>query len=150
VADHDCWASHFGATRIIHETEVEPSIDGIEVQLSGSGPWNLSGEVVASDALDGGVQLVHTPGHTAGSICMWHAPSKTMFTGDHFGFSERLGRVVVFTGYNRAGVAQQARNVQKLLDYDFLHVLPGHGRCFHLRDAAERLRVVTEAVDAVL
>jgi hypothetical protein len=33
--------------------------------------------------------------------------------------------------------------VQKLLDYDWLHVLPGHGHPAHLRDAAHRLAAVS-------
>lgn len=33
--------------------------------------------------------------------------------------------------------------MQKLLDYDWLHVLPGHGTPARLRDAAERLQSVS-------
>jgi len=38
--------------------------------------------------------------------------------------------------------------VQKLLDYDWLHVLPGHGAPARLRDAAERLQAVSALLQA--
>ncbi len=34
--------------------------------------------------------------------------------------------------------ALQARSVEKLRQYDFLHVLPGHGRRAHFKDAEDR------------
>jgi len=127
---------------VMHSTEIRPSIADMEVQLGGSGPWDLSGREIPADALDGGVQIVHVPGHTSGSIALWHAPSKAMFTGDHLGWSERMGGVSIFPRYNRDGIARQVGSVEKLLEYDFLHVLPGHGRRFTVRDAAERLKMV--------
>jgi glyoxylase-like metal-dependent hydrolase (beta-lactamase superfamily II) len=150
IGDHDKWAQHFGAMRVIHAKEIRPSIADIEVQLLGEGPWDLQGKVVGDDHLDGGVQLVHTPGHTSGSICLWHEPTKTMFTGDHLGYSERVGRVSIFPRYNRCGIEKQVESVQKLLQFDFLHVLPGHGRRFHVADAAERLRVLSQVAEASL
>lgn len=32
--------------------------------------------------LFGGIQVIHTPGHTPGHICLYHQPSKTLVTGD--------------------------------------------------------------------
>ena len=150
IGDHDKWAAHFGAPRVIHEAEVRRSIADIEVQLTGTGPWDLQGRTVAEGALDGGVALVHTPGHTEGCICLWHAPTQTMFTGDHIGWSERVGRVSLFPRYNRAGMRRQVESAQKLLNFDFLHVLPGHGRRFHLKNAAERLQMVSDVAEAEL
>lgn len=37
----------------------------------------------------------------------------------------------------------QVENVRKLLDYDWVHLLPGHGRPMRLKDAAHRLQLVT-------
>ena len=44
--------------------------------------------------------------------------------------------------YNWYSVPEQVNSIRKLLDYDFLHVLPGHGRPGHLRDAAHRVQLV--------
>ena len=46
IGDQDKWAQRFGATRIMHETEIRPSINDIETQLQGEGPWNLAGETI--------------------------------------------------------------------------------------------------------
>jgi hypothetical protein len=35
-------------------------------------------------------------------------------------------------------------SIAALLAYDWLHVLPGHGRAAHLEDALHRLRAVSE------
>ena len=150
ISDHDKWAAHFGAPRVMHSDEIRASIRDVEIQLQGTGPWNLRGETVGEAELDGGVQLVHTPGHTTGCITMWHAPTKTVFTGDHFGYSLRVDRATIFPRYNRAGKELQVESVQKLLNFDWLHVLPGHGRRFHIADAAERLQVVNTTADAEL
>ena len=50
-----------------------------EVQLDGSGPWELP---------DGGedVSLVATPGHTNGHIVLHFRPEQTLLTGDHLSF----------------------------------------------------------------
>lgn len=144
IGDHDKWAAHFAAPRIIHATEVRPAIADIEVQLSGTGPWDLSGAPIAPDALDGGVRLIHVPGHTAGCIALWHAPSRAVFTGDHLGWSERVGGVSIFPRYNRGGIAKQVESVDALLELDFLHVLPGHGRRFSVAGEEERREMAAQ------
>lgn len=44
----------------------------------------------------------------------------------------------------RFSIPQQLDSVAKLLQYDWLHVLPGHGRPAHLRDASHRLEAVSK------
>lgn len=62
----------------------------VEVQLEGQGPWQLP---------DGSqdVELIHTPGHTEGSVVLLFKPGKVLFSGDHFGVSRRVGRLAVMT-----------------------------------------------------
>lgn len=132
VAGHDKWHEALGTERIIHNTETNSSqgTDAVEVQLEGEGPWQLP---------DGSedIELIHTPGHTDGSVVLLYKPSSTLFSGDHMGVSRRLGRLAVFTTYS-SDPALQARSVEKLKQYDFLHVLPGHGRRAHFKDAEDR------------
>ncbi|GMH41780.1 hypothetical protein BSKO_09690 [Bryopsis sp. KO-2023] len=143
VGDHAKWAKKFNATRLIHNTEVNQQQGTIdcEVQWEGEGPWTLD---------DGSTDLefILVPGHSSGSICMFHSPSKTMFAGDHMGNSLRYpGKLSVFVGYS-SDPKTQYESTRKLLDYDFLHVLPGHGRRVHFKDATERLKMITEAIEA--
>eukprot|EP00955_Chlamydomonas_euryale_P031901 334725-Chlamydomonas_euryale.AAC.5 len=87
VADHAKWASHFNAKRILHELEVQASTADVEVKLQGDGPWDLDGRPLQMRRIGGaaqpppGSQIVHTPGHSTGSICVWYEPQKAMFTG---------------------------------------------------------------------
>lgn len=56
----------------------------VEVQLEGQGPWQLP---------DGSqdVELIHTPGHTDGSVVLLFKPGQVLFSGDHFAVSRRAG-----------------------------------------------------------
>jgi len=77
VADHDKWAKRFpAAQRIIHRADVTASTNEVELQLEGEGTWKLANDLM----------IVHTPGHTAGSICILvQIPKKdaVLFSGDH-------------------------------------------------------------------
>ena len=46
--------------------------------------------------------------------------------------------VVWFCRTYSSNPSLQAKSVQKLQDLDFLHVLPGHGRRAHFKDAEDR------------
>ena len=52
----------------------------VEVKLEGEGPWTLP---------DGStdVELIHTPGHTTGHVVLLYKPERTLFSGDHWGYS---------------------------------------------------------------
>lgn len=140
VGHHDKWAAEFGATRIIHKTEAnaQQRTDACEVQLTGEGPWDVDG---SSD-----LEIIHTPGHTAGSITLYHKPTKSMFTGDHLFYSSENEHLGISTKYVQS-IPQQVVSLQKMLDYDFLHILPGHCRRFSFRDATERLKAITAIVE---
>ena len=97
VADHIRWKERFPAmVRVMHARDVRgpdswPYIDmrGVEMQLEGAGPWEMLP----------GLRAIHTPGHSAGSVSfLAEAPlcggaEGALFTGDHFCFSGRLGRL---------------------------------------------------------
>jgi glyoxylase-like metal-dependent hydrolase (beta-lactamase superfamily II) len=57
-----------------------------EWQLEGEGPWELGDDV----------QLIFTPGHTAGCVSLLYRPDRALFTGDHLAYSYRLGRLTIF------------------------------------------------------
>lgn len=71
-------------------------------------------------------------------------PMPQQSAGDHFGFSYTKGRASIFPRYNRHGRKLQVENVEKLLQFDFEHVLPGHGRRFFVHDAQERRQALEE------
>lgn len=78
VADHGKWSKWLNCDRILHSKEVNSSTADVEIKLEGSGPWSLGDEIA----------LIHTPGHTEGSVCLFYKPLKVLFTGDHLGIGE--------------------------------------------------------------
>ena len=62
--------------------------------------------------------------------------------GDHLFYSSRQNRLGISTVYVK-NVAQQVVSLRKMLDYDFLHILPGHSRRFSFVDATDRLQAIT-------
>ncbi|KAF5830426.1 beta-lactamase-like protein [Dunaliella salina] len=160
VGNHRAWARHFNATRIIHKNEVTQDTSDVEIQLEGEGPWQIGAElqpVEESSAETGSqhqpssstadCQIVFTPGHTAGHMCLYHQPSRTIFTGDHLSSPPNVikpHQLYVFEKYNWFSLPMQLQSIQKLLDLDFLHVLPGHGRMASFNSPMHRLRAVSD------
>lgn len=142
VAGHADWAARFSARRIVHKEEaMRAGLEAAEVQLEGVGPWSLA--QVTGDDSQQGVSFVFTPGHTLGHTCMVHHPTKALFSGDHLAADDdHPDQLQVFKEFNWYSFDKQLVSVQALLNWDWLHVLPGHGRRAHLRDAVHRLRAV--------
>ena len=71
------------------------------------------------------LELIHTPGHTAGSSCLYLDDGETriMFTGDTL-FNGTVGRTDLPTGDGEA----LRRSVERLSGYDVDFGLPGHGK----------------------
>lgn len=73
-------------------------------------------------------QLIHTPGHTPGGICLYNRDEKILFSGDAL-FAGSIGRTD-FSGYNMQKCFEQlVDNIRKklLILPDDTTVLPGHG-----------------------
>lgn len=85
----------------------------------------------------GGLRVLHTPGHTPGSVCYLLEREGLLFSGDTlFSDGERVSRSVPFPGYNRADYVASLR---ALAEMDFGILCGGHGAPL-LRGASRRLR----------
>ncbi|MCH8309585.1 MAG: MBL fold metallo-hydrolase [Chloroflexi bacterium] len=73
----------------------------------------------------GGVRVIHTPGHTSGSVCFLEEGTGTLFSGDTiFSDGKRISRSVPFPGYD----AESYRaSLTRLATLDFEAVCGGHG-----------------------
>ncbi|KAL4564140.1 hypothetical protein LXL04_028192 [Taraxacum kok-saghyz] len=127
VADHKKWSDRFGCKRILHSTEVQDITEDVEMKLDGCGPWSLNDDI----------QLIHTPGHTEGSVCLLYKPLKVLFTGDHLAIEED-SELSLSEEYNFYSVPVQLESVAKLLEVDFEWMLPGHGRRVVHKDIEEK------------
>ena len=126
VADAERFADHFGSRRIIHRDELS-SQPGAEVVLDGAGPWEL----------DGGFLAIFTPGHTQGH-CVLLVRDKFLFTGDHLDWDRRSQSLSASEDYCWYSWSEQLESVQRLANYRFEWVLPGHGQRVKLH--ADKMR----------
>ncbi|KAL6759763.1 beta-lactamase-like protein [Haematococcus lacustris] len=148
VGDHEKWAAHFKAPRILHQGEVNDDTAGVEVKLQGTGPWVLrpgsSPLVVPADQQDQeGAELlmVHTPGHTTDHVVLLQRATRTLFAGDHLSSPEdrhEPATLHVFKDFCWYDLGTQLKSVELLLAYDWVNVLPGHGRMAFLTTIEQR------------
>ncbi|KAE8022968.1 hypothetical protein FH972_008728 [Carpinus fangiana] len=126
IADHERWSKRLSCDRILHSLDVEGSTANVEIKLEGSGPWSLGQDI----------QLIYTPGHSEGSVCLFYKSLKILFTGDHLAMAE--SGLSIFEQYNYCSVPLQLKSIRALLDLDFKWVLPGHGRRIEFKDHQEK------------
>jgi glyoxylase-like metal-dependent hydrolase (beta-lactamase superfamily II)/ferredoxin len=128
VAEHATFARRFGCERVIHERDVGGSTENVERKISGTDPV----------ALDGDLLVIPTPGHTPGHAVLLYR-KRFLFTGDHLAWSRRRGGLVAFRDACWYSWEKQTRSMERLLDYSFEWVLPGHG-AWHRAESPEQMR----------
>ena len=125
IADHAKFAEHFHCPRVMHEAD-GAAARGIERVICGADPLRI----------DDDLQLIPTPGHTRGHQVFLYR-DKVLFTGDHLAWSPERQTLTAFRDVCWSSWTDQTRSMEKLLDYRFEWVLPGHGRIGH--GAAEEM-----------
>ncbi len=78
------------------------------------------GDMVQAGSME--LEVIHTPGHTAGSICLYDKKSGTLFSGDTF-FSDGVGRTDMAGGDEK----ELQKSLQKVSELKFKRLFPGHG-----------------------
>jgi len=126
VADHARFASHFRAERVMHADD-NAARYGVEHVIEGEDAARLDRELV----------VIPTPGHTRGHTVLLYK-DKYLFTGDHLAWSPTRETLIAFRSACWYSWPVQTRSMERLLDYSFEWVLPGHGRIHH--DTAEGMR----------
>jgi glyoxylase-like metal-dependent hydrolase (beta-lactamase superfamily II)/ferredoxin len=132
VADHEKWASHFGAERILHRDDISRSTSGVEHVLTGSAAITLDNDLLA----------IPTPGHTRGHTVLLYR-NQYLFSGDHLWWSAGYDGLNASQSVCWYSWTEQIRSVERLLDYQFEWVLPGHGRRVHLSSTLMREQLET-------
>jgi glyoxylase-like metal-dependent hydrolase (beta-lactamase superfamily II) len=73
------------------------------------------------------IEVVHTPGHTLGSVCFYLCQERALFTGDT---ALGLGTVAIAPPPH-GDMALYLRSLERLKTYDSAVMLPGHGQPVH-------------------
>jgi glyoxylase-like metal-dependent hydrolase (beta-lactamase superfamily II)/ferredoxin len=121
VADHEKFHERFGCDRVLHHADVGSRTKNVELQPTGNEPLELSPDLI----------MIPTPGHTRGHAVFLYR-DRFLFTGDHLAWSETRGHLYAFRSACWYSWTEQIRSMERLLDYRFKWVLPGHGRPVHL------------------
>ena len=94
-------------------------------------PWlRMTPDIFFTEIPDFGesIEVIHTPGHSAGAICVLEKSSKSLLTGDTF-YGNKNGEIRDFSKENPADYENPADRIEsckKLLEYDFENVYPFH------------------------
>ena len=131
-----------GADVIAHPLDV-PYIDGrlrqpvtesmgwrrALLELSGKfwriAPVTVTATVDEGDELPGGIRILHTPGHTQGSICIYIESKRLVIAGDLL--VNRFGLKLPSRPFT-VDMYREVRSLQKLAEMEFDVVCFGHGR----------------------
>ncbi|HYI09188.1 MAG TPA: MBL fold metallo-hydrolase [Thermoanaerobaculia bacterium] len=127
VADHAKFRERFGCERVLHADDVRAGTAGVERKVGGNEPVEL----------EPGLLMIPTPGHTRGHAVFLYRDC-FLFTGDHLAWSASRGHLYAFRSACWYSWSEQIRSMERLLDYSFEWVLPGHGRPIHLPRAEMR------------
>jgi hydroxyacylglutathione hydrolase len=127
VGDNAAIATHTGAPIAVHPAD-RHRLEHPEPLFA---PFEIVPSVPAVELAEGGLvrfgeiqlQVLHTPGHTEGSVCMLSADDGLLFSGDTL-FAGGWGRVDLPGG----SAEVMAASIARLTDLeDPVRVLPGHG-----------------------
>jgi hydroxyacylglutathione hydrolase len=127
IGDNAAVAEHTGALIAVHPLDRER----LEQPRPVMAPFEIPPSVPAVELAEGGVvrfgeirlEVLHTPGHTEGSVCLLDRDTATLFSGDTL-FPGGWGRVDLPGG----SPGQMVESLGRLAGFeDRVRVLPGHG-----------------------
>jgi hydroxyacylglutathione hydrolase len=127
IGDNAAVAEHTGADIAVHPLDRERLTDPQPVWA----PFEIVPSIPAVELAEGGeirfgeirLTVLHTPGHTEGSVCLLGRDEGLLFSGDTL-FAGGWGRVDLPGGDPKAMVASLARLTEL---EDAVQVFPGHG-----------------------
>jgi hydroxyacylglutathione hydrolase len=127
IGDNAVVAAHTGAEIAVHPLDRER----LERPSALSAPFDIPPSVPAVDLAEGGVirfgairlRVLHTPGHTKGSVCLFAEDEGALYSGDTL-FAAGWGRVDLPGGDS----GEMVESIARLTTLeDAVVVLPGHG-----------------------
>lgn len=125
VADHEKLRARFGCERVLHTRDVSAGTAAVERKIEGDDPVALADDLT----------IIPIPGHTRGSAALLYEDA-VLFTGDHLWYDLEDRRLDASRGVCWYSWPHQVRSMERLLDFRFEWVLPGHGDPWRAPSAA--------------
>lgn len=115
IADGKLWQKKVELKVYLHEGDRDNEWLEMEPDVFFSKPPLLSEEI----------EIIHTPGHKPGSVCVLEKQTKSLFVGDTIGGENGAIKDMRNDSHDDNG-ALRIESCRKLLDYDFENILPFH------------------------
>jgi glyoxylase-like metal-dependent hydrolase (beta-lactamase superfamily II)/ferredoxin len=131
VADHARFRRHFGCERVLHAGDVTAGTADVERKIEGREPVRLAPDLT----------VIPAPGHTRGSAVLLYR-DRFLFTGDHLMGTEDGRRLHASRAVCWYSWPEQVRSMERLLEFDFEWVLPGHGGRYRAESPAAMRREI--------
>ncbi|MDG3581477.1 MBL fold metallo-hydrolase [Galbibacter pacificus] len=118
ISDGTKWQKEIGLKVYAHEADTNH-------------PWlRMKPDVFFTEMpkLGENIEVIYTPGHSSGAVCVLDKSSKSLFSGDTF-YGDKNGKIRDFSKENPADYENPSDRIEsckKLLDYDFENVYPFH------------------------
>jgi glyoxylase-like metal-dependent hydrolase (beta-lactamase superfamily II) len=128
LADHGLYGTVLteASTGLTDWMPVMPSIGQATRLLTGGEAFAVGGRTW---------EVVHTPGHSPGHVCLWSAGDRLLCSGDHL--LQVVSPPVTFErGFERDPMGSYLGSLERVRALEPELVLPGHGPAFH--DGARR------------
>ncbi len=147
--DHIGGNGYFMNAKIsIHKLDA-PIIEKGDIELSAADffdgklhPRNVDRKLDDGDKISTGnmdLEVIHTPGHTSGSVCFYSKKDKILFSGDTI-FADGVGR----TDFINSDPKALLNSLEKINKLDIKKILPGHGQVFDKKDLSTVVKNVSE------
>jgi glyoxylase-like metal-dependent hydrolase (beta-lactamase superfamily II) len=106
-------------------------------------PFFSSKSVEVDQSLEDGnmigkLLVLHTPGHTPGSIALYEKEKRVVFVGDTISYDK--GRLKGPPKAFSVDMKEVTRSMEKISKLDFRVMLPGHGETFESENAPQRVK----------
>ncbi len=91
-------------------------------------------------------EIIHTPGHTSGGICLFEKTSNSLFTGDTI-FYNCYGRCDLKT----ANFDDMVNSIKMLFNrFDDIIIYPGHGKSININIAKKYIKILLKNKNVVI
>lgn len=128
VANADKFAKRFNAKRIIHYYDRSAQRDS-EILFKGFEPNEIEPNFV----------IIPTPGHTRGHMVLLYK-NRYLFTGDHLYWRSDIKSLRASRSYCWYNWKDQVKSMEKLKNYEFSWILPGHGhRVYYTKEKMKKV-----------
>lgn len=116
IADYEKFQKHFGARVIYHEDDFNDKITSADITLKTNAVYEL----------DEDIKIIPQSGHTKGHTVLLYQ-DYYLFSGDDLAYNPEQKYLYAFKNYCWYDWDTQLNSLERLLDFEFSYLLPGHG-----------------------